>query len=164
MMMMKLQANWNRSWSTTEKFKQTGKQANKYQQVYIQVQGADRSERNSRNYSRSPKSSQKYGMTVALDGVDNEFPQGELTALIGTNGSGKTTLLKILAGLTYPDQGRVRTIDQAPDRINKERFAFLPEDDYLYSWIKLEYLIEFFSRQYTSFNRAKAYQMTEDMN
>ena len=108
--------------------------------------------------------SKKYGLTVALDGVDIKFPQGELTALIGPNGSGKTTLLKILAGLTYPDQGWVRTIERAPDRINKERFAFLPENDYLYSWMKLEYLIEFFARQYTSFDRSKAYQMTKDMN
>src|SRR5207253_9140013 len=49
----------------------------------------------------------QFGQFTALDDVSLQFADGELTALLGPSGCGKTTLLRIIAGLEFPDTGRV---------------------------------------------------------
>ena len=49
----------------------------------------------------------RFGAFTALTGVDLAIASGELVALLGPSGSGKTTLLRIIAGLEWPDEGRV---------------------------------------------------------
>ena len=53
-----------------------------------------------------------FGKTAVLRGIDLTVADGELVALLGPSGSGKTTLLKIIAGLDWPDAGRL-TVDGA---------------------------------------------------
>lgn len=53
------------------------------------------------------KITKRYGRTVAVDGIDLEVGKGELVVLLGPSGCGKTTVLKIIAGLLFPDEGRV---------------------------------------------------------
>ncbi|MBB1491487.1 sulfate/molybdate ABC transporter ATP-binding protein [Paracoccus sp. MC1854] len=48
-----------------------------------------------------------FGRTEVLRGIDLTVADGELVALLGPSGSGKTTLLKIIAGLEWPDAGRL---------------------------------------------------------
>ena len=43
----------------------------------------------------------------ALDDVSFEVRKGETLGVIGPNGAGKTTILKLIAGILYPDRGRV---------------------------------------------------------
>jgi multiple sugar transport system ATP-binding protein len=56
----------------------------------------------------------------AVDGVDLEIADGEFMVLLGPSGCGKTTLLRTIAGLEYPDTGRVmigdRDITDLPPR------------------------------------------------
>ena len=49
----------------------------------------------------------RFGSYPALHGVSLEARPGEFLALLGPSGSGKTTLLRIMAGLEFPDEGRV---------------------------------------------------------
>ena len=55
----------------------------------------------------------RYGVTVALGGVDLEVERGELLGLLGPNGAGKSTLTKIACGLVRATGGRAE-IEGAP--------------------------------------------------
>ena len=51
--------------------------------------------------------SKRFGTFDALKNIDLKIRDGEFLALLGPSGSGKTTLLRIIAGLAFPDAGRV---------------------------------------------------------
>ena len=49
-----------------------------------------------------------YGAVRALDGLQLDAPDGQITAVLGANGAGKTTLLRTISGLVKPSAGHVR--------------------------------------------------------
>lgn len=49
----------------------------------------------------------RFGVTVALDGVDLAVRSGSVHALLGENGAGKSTLMQVAARLLRPDAGTV---------------------------------------------------------
>ena len=44
---------------------------------------------------------------LANDDVDLDVYQGEILAILGENGSGKTTLMNMVAGIYFPDKGKI---------------------------------------------------------
>ncbi len=48
-----------------------------------------------------------YGKRTVVDNVSAEFPEGQITGIVGRNGSGKTALFRIVCGLVIPSGGEV---------------------------------------------------------
>ncbi|AMH94277.1 polysaccharide/polyol phosphate ABC transporter ATP-binding protein [methanogenic archaeon ISO4-H5] len=46
---------------------------------------------------------------IAIDSVSLEINKGEVVGIIGRNGCGKSTLLSIIAGMMFPDSGKITT-------------------------------------------------------
>ena len=67
-----------------------------------------------------------------LDSISFELHTGTWTTLLGPSGCGKTTLLKILAGLEFPDSGRVIVEGSELSRLGAT--AYLPQYDTLLPW------------------------------
>ena len=62
----------------------------------------------------------RFNRVVALDGLTMAVPAGTRVALLGANGSGKSTLLRVLAGLYFPESGRV---EFRGEPLTESRFA-----------------------------------------
>jgi ABC-type multidrug transport system ATPase subunit len=58
----------------------------------------------------------RYGMVVAVDGVDLRVAEGDRYGLLGPNGSGKTTLLRLLLGLVYATSGQIELMGRPVPR------------------------------------------------
>ena len=61
-----------------------------------------------------------FGDKHLFDGITLKIEGSERIALIGDNGTGKSTLIKMIMGVLYPDDGRIRTGPQV-------RSAYLPQ-------------------------------------
>lgn len=73
----------------------------------------------------------------ALEGLDFEVEPGRLAVLMGANGSGKTTSIGLLLRLFAPDSGRILIDGQDVQGFDlasyRERFAYVPQEDLLFS-------------------------------
>lgn len=66
------------------------------------------------------------GKTVFKD-FDLSLPDTGRIALMGESGRGKTTLLRLLAGLTYPQSGKISGLEH-------KKISFLFQEDRLLPW------------------------------
>ena len=65
----------------------------------------------------------RFGKVVANDGIDLAINRGEILSLLGENGSGKTTLMNMLAGIYFPDEGKI-LVNGEPTTIASPKDAF----------------------------------------
>lgn len=60
-----------------------------------------------RPHVRLSNVTRRFGLTVAVDNVSLEVPEGNFTTLLGPSGCGKTTVLRMIAGFYHPDEGDI---------------------------------------------------------
>ena len=105
--------------------------------------------------------SKSYGGLVALDSIDLSVQSGRIIGLLGPNGSGKTTLIKLINGLLTPTAGRLTIDGSAPGTATKAKVAYLPDNNYLNSWMTVEQIVNMFEDFYSDFRKALAFSMLE---
>ncbi|MBV7454659.1 ribosome-associated ATPase/putative transporter RbbA [Acidovorax sp. sif1233] len=96
---------------------------------------------------------QRYGRTVALEGIDLEVAAGRMVGLIGPDGVGKSSLLALVAGARAVQQGTVEVLggDMAQSRHRSRvcpRIAYMPQGlgKNLYPTLSVEENLQFFGR------------------
>ena len=96
---------------------------------------------------------QRYGWTIAIDGVSLAIPSGRLVGLIGPDGVGKSSLLAIIAGARQIQAGKAYVLDgDMADAAHRAsicpRIAYMPQGlgKNLYPDLSIRENIEFFGR------------------
>jgi ABC-2 type transport system ATP-binding protein len=77
-----------------------------------------------------------YGARRAIDGLNFEARQGEITGFLGPNGAGKTTTMRILTGYMPPSEGtaNIAGYDVVKESLEvRKRVGYLPETVPLYT-------------------------------
>ncbi len=79
----------------------------------------------------------RYGVHVALRGLDLEVPQGTLFGFLGPNGAGKSTTLRVLADLVRADEGTAKLFGHDVRRhvAATQRTTFLIENAVFPPWL-----------------------------
>ncbi|MBQ6550521.1 MAG: ABC transporter ATP-binding protein [Lachnospiraceae bacterium] len=112
---------------------------------------------------RCEKLTKIYDRTVALDHIDLTVENGKIVGLLGPNGSGKTTLIKLLTGLLTPDEGAVLVDGNAPGPETKKVVAYLPDRNFLNTYMKVGEIVQYFEDFYEDFKPERAYRMLEEL-
>lgn len=95
-----------------------------------------------------------FGTVRALDNFQVELPSGRVIGLFGPNGAGKSTTLKMIAGLNRPNQGEV-LVDGLNPWKTRDRVAYLPEIDHLYTWMTVGNAAHFLRTFYQDWDQEK---------
>lgn len=71
---------------------------------------------------------------LALQGLDLEIEEGELTAIIGNSGSGKSTFLNMIGGLDYPSAGNLLVDGQNLFQMSEKELVKYKRDTVGFVW------------------------------
>ncbi len=105
----------------------------------------------------------KYGNLTALDNIDLTLEPGRIVGLVGPNGSGKTTLIKLAQHMLTPTEGQILIGGAEPGPWTKGMVSYLPDRDFLPSWMNVDSLLHFYMDFYQDFDPDRARQMLESL-
>ncbi len=106
----------------------------------------------------------KYYKKVALDGVNFTLEQGKIYALLGPNGSGKSTIMKIIAGLSKQSSGEVLYNDVPISWRTKAEIAYMPTEDYFYTFMKVKDAGKYYDEVYEDFDLARFSHLLDEFD
>lgn len=101
----------------------------------------------------------RYSNITALNDVTITLTSGKIVGLLGPNGSGKTTLIKLINGLLTADSGSLTVNGNPPGVESKKEVAYLPDNNYLNSYMTVRQIVNFFKDFYADFREELAYEM-----
>ncbi|AMW99001.1 ABC transporter ATP-binding protein [Rummeliibacillus stabekisii] len=107
--------------------------------------------------------SKKYGKEFSLKNVSLTFETGKIYGLLGPNGSGKSTTLKMIAGLVYPNSGKVEVGNEEVSRKTSKNVAYLTELDMFYPGFTVANMVDYYATQFTDFDLVKAEELLKEM-
>ncbi len=102
-----------------------------------------------------------YSKVRALNDFNLTIESGKIIGLLGPNGSGKTTLIKLANGLLQPTSGSIFVCGEKPGANSKSQVSYLPDNNFLNSWMKVWQIVEMFADFYSDFRKELAYEMLE---
>ncbi|MBO5089340.1 MAG: ABC transporter ATP-binding protein [Clostridia bacterium] len=106
----------------------------------------------------------KYGGLTALDNLNLTVESGKIIGLLGPNGSGKTTFIKLVNGLLTPTWGSIWIDGKIPGVESKKVVSYLPDNNFLNSWMTVSQLVDLFCDFYSDFRRELAFEMFEKLD
>lgn len=93
----------------------------------------------------------RYGLNIALRGVDLHVREGEFMTLVGPNGAGKSTLMRIVATLLTPTEGEVSVggwdFPKNADKVRRH-IGLVSHQSLLYHDLSAAENLTFFARLY----------------
>ncbi|MEO6315018.1 MAG: ABC transporter ATP-binding protein [Chitinophagaceae bacterium] len=98
-----------------------------------------------------------YRKKPVFTGLSLQLQPGHIYGLLGKNGTGKSTLLRNIAGLLFPDQGKIEVLGFTPGRRQPaflQEIFMVPEEFYLPD-VPLWHLVEYHAPFYPRFNKAQ---------
>lgn len=105
----------------------------------------------------------RYGGVLALNNIDLAIESGKIIGILGPNGSGKTTLIKLINGLLTPTSGSILINGEKPGPETKKIVSYLPDNNFLPSWMNSEQIIKLFCDFYDDFRPELAYEMLDKL-
>jgi len=98
-----------------------------------------------------------YRKKPVFTGLSLQLQPGHIYGLLGKNGTGKSTLLRNIAGLLFPDKGKIEVLGFIPGR---RQPAFLQEvfmvpEEFFLPDTPLWHLVEYHAPFYPKFNKAQ---------
>jgi len=105
----------------------------------------------------------RYSNVLALNNVNLTIERGKIIGILGPNGSGKTTLIKLINGLLTPTEGTILINGETPGVGTKKIVSYLPDNNFLPSWMTAEQIVELFCDFYDDFRPELAYEMLEKL-
>lgn len=112
---------------------------------------------------RCERLTKQFGQIVAVNNLDLSLESGKIIGLLGPNGSGKTTLIKMINGLLRPTAGQITVCGNPPGVQSKAAVAYLPDNNFLNTWMKVRQIVNMFSEFYSDFRPELALGMLEQL-
>lgn len=98
-----------------------------------------------------------YKKKKVFTGLSLQLKGGHIYGLLGKNGTGKSTLLRSMAGLLFPDKGKVEVLGHNPGKREPEFLSnvFMVPEEFYFPNVPLSYLIKHHAPFYPRFSESQ---------